>query len=103
MMLRNSRIQVASSKSAAKSFRSEINILLCGDPGTSKSQLLQAMKMTSKINLKISLSIVCSQFGPSGSVHIWKGFLGCWTDGLRDKRHGNKAARFANVSTLKKH
>ena len=29
------------SKSGRGQFRSELNILLCGDPGTSKSQLLQ--------------------------------------------------------------
>lgn len=28
-----------------KRMRSEINILLCGDPGTSKSQLLQVTKL----------------------------------------------------------
>lgn len=73
-------------------FRSEINILLCGDPGTSKSQLLQVsfslcafsyfMKSYCNFihvdqNFKQLLPgtvmffiIVCSQFGTKRSVHV---------------------------------
>ncbi|KAI8037147.1 hypothetical protein M5D96_009894 [Drosophila gunungcola] len=65
-----------------QNFRSEIHLLLCGDPGTSKSQMLQYV-----FNLV-----------PRSAVHIWSRFFGSGFDRLCDQRSGDTPAGPANVS-----
>lgn len=89
-------------------FRGELNVLLCGDPGTSKSQMLQVLNFLLSFFLQ-QLSQLCffSQFlsalgknnqtvrpqnRTSRNLHLREGILRCWFDGLSHKGPGNRPA-----------
>lgn len=79
-------------------YRADINILLCGDPGTSKSQLLQVRLYSSHKCACIVISLVCVWIDASRSVHIWQRIFGSWIDSLHHKGPWDKTTCVTNVS-----
>ena len=83
--------------------RSDVNILLCGDPGTSKSQLLQvrhAQGAVSGVRAQPPSCPppVCAPPDASWPVHIRQGLLRCGPDSLRHQGPRDQAAHPADVS-----
>jgi DNA replicative helicase MCM subunit Mcm2 (Cdc46/Mcm family) len=56
-------------KGGGPKYRRDINILLCGDPSTSKSHMLKV----TNLEVLISQGLVCAQNCSTWSIYEWQG------------------------------
>lgn len=90
-----------------QNFRSELHLLLCGDPGTYFSKSFIFPLCSPILNgsvfvrhIEIAIAAIRLQPGAPVTVHVRPWLIGRWFDRLRHQRHGNATACLANVSFL---